>query len=120
MPTSMYVFADIARKYGIDPTNDAAIDEFFITTVPTLTEDEQQAIFTELLQRENDTAPLSPTKTVHKLVDSIIREELATMRQIQQACTASQSITELREHVLKLTKALEDKRTRQVKELSQG
>ncbi len=116
----MHVFADIARKYGIDPTNDTAIDEFFISTVPTLTENEQQAIFTELLQRENEASPLGPSETVRKLVDSIIREELATMRQIQQACTASHSITELREHILKLTKELEDKRTRQVQQLSQG
>jgi len=116
----MHVYADIARQHGVDPTNETAIDEFFTTTVPGMSEHDQQAIFTQLLQREHEILPPILMEAVQKLVDIIMREEISTIRQIRHACTVSQSISDLREQILNITKSLEEKRTRQIQQLSQS
>jgi hypothetical protein len=54
MPTPMWVYAEIARRYGIEEETDEAVDTFFAVTVPTLTEGAQAEILEELLLRDGE------------------------------------------------------------------
>ena len=56
MPTPMHVYLEIASRYGVDTSNETAIDNFYIETIVTLPEEEQQAILDELLCREGESA----------------------------------------------------------------
>lgn len=54
MATPMHVYEDIASRYGVDPSNQDAVDDFFDLTVPTLPEEIQISIKYELLARETE------------------------------------------------------------------
>jgi hypothetical protein len=49
MTTPMSVYARIAERYGVDSSDDEAVDEFFLTTVGQLPGKERQGILNELL-----------------------------------------------------------------------
>ncbi len=52
MPTPMYIFAEIAKEYGVDPNDEDAVDEFFLKVAPTLSAKEQVIILDKLLNYE--------------------------------------------------------------------
>ena len=55
MPTPMHVYNEIAARYGVDSTDEEAVDHFFEVTLQGFTLPEQQAIFDELLSRDGET-----------------------------------------------------------------
>jgi len=57
MPTPMRLFADIASRHGVDPSDDAAVDDFFARVAPTLPKEQQALLFSELL--EGDAPPVA-------------------------------------------------------------
>jgi hypothetical protein len=59
MPTPMRIYAEIAARYGVNAADDAAVDKFFSTHVPSLSPEEQESILSELLDRESN-APAIP------------------------------------------------------------
>lgn len=46
----MQVFADVAAQFGIDSTNEEAVDDFFEKQVPSLPVKEQEKVFGKLLE----------------------------------------------------------------------
>jgi hypothetical protein len=57
----MRVFADLAARHGIEPTDDEAVDDFFVRVAPTLPEDQQVQILSELLRADPSPFPPDPT-----------------------------------------------------------
>lgn len=57
MPTPMHVFHDIASRHGADPTDEAAIEKWYVDVLLTFPAAEAQAIFEELLSREGEPEP---------------------------------------------------------------
>lgn len=57
MATPMRVYNDIAKRYGIDPTDEKAVDRFFEYRLPRLPKKTQQVILEELLARNGEPAP---------------------------------------------------------------
>jgi DNA-binding protein Fis len=49
MPAPMSAYARIAKRYGVDSTDDDAVDEFFLKVVPALPSEPREAILSELL-----------------------------------------------------------------------
>lgn len=66
MPTPMYIFNEIAARYGVDPKNQDAVKKFYTETIQTLNPEEQQAIAEELLARDGETKPPSQTPETPK------------------------------------------------------
>lgn len=57
----MYVFNEIAARYGANPEDENSVQDFFENKLPALNPEEQQEIFDELLARDGETqAPSSP------------------------------------------------------------
>jgi len=54
MATPMHVFNEIAGRYGVESTDEEAVDRFFIYHVPKLSQNTQQAILDELLARDGE------------------------------------------------------------------
>lgn len=54
MPTPMHVFAEIARRYGVDFADENRVDRFYMEEVPQLPMPEQVAIWDELLARDGE------------------------------------------------------------------
>lgn len=50
MTTPMSAYARVAKRYGVDPTDDREVDEFFLKVVPLLVADEREKILHELLR----------------------------------------------------------------------
>lgn len=70
MPTPMRQFADIARRHGVDPTDEDAVDDFFARVAPTLPKEQQALLFSELLQGDvppvaAESAAPSPAQEEH-------------------------------------------------------
>jgi len=57
MATPMFVFAEIAARYGVDRYDQDAVDEFFEYGIHDLTGMEQDAIAQELLERDGEEQP---------------------------------------------------------------
>lgn len=54
MPTPMYVYAEIAARYGVDSDDFNAVDDFFSEKIQCLPKKVQQAILDELLSRDGE------------------------------------------------------------------
>lgn len=54
MATPVYVFAEIASRYGIDPKNQEAVDAFFNSENTRLSTREQISIMEELVRRDGE------------------------------------------------------------------
>ena len=54
MSTPIHVFAEIASRYGVDPSNQEAVDRFFYNEDNRLSRDEQIAIMEELVCRDGE------------------------------------------------------------------
>ena len=54
MPTPMYVYAEIAARYGVDPKDDAAVEDFFKNKAKLLSQQDKEAIFAELLRWDGE------------------------------------------------------------------
>lgn len=50
MSTPMSVYSRIAKRYGVDPSDEEAVDEFFLKVVPAMGADVRAAILRELLR----------------------------------------------------------------------
>ncbi len=63
MATPMHVYAELAARHGkIDPTDEKAVDHFFIQVAPTLSEEVQREIMHELIARDGESSePLKKT-----------------------------------------------------------
>lgn len=61
---SANVYARIAERYQVSPTDDEAIERFFLFIAPMLSYDERAAIVAELLAEEAAGAPVSITTKV--------------------------------------------------------
>jgi len=71
MATPMHVYNDIAGRYGVDPTNDNAVDRFFMYRVPKLPKATQQAIVDELFARNGEPLPRQTPKRTASATRSI-------------------------------------------------
>lgn len=60
---SANVYARIAERYQVPPTDDEAIERFFLFIAPMLSEEERAAIVAELLAEEAATGALASTTT---------------------------------------------------------
>lgn len=56
MATPMHVYAEIAARYGVDPSDDDAVDSFFIERAARLPVGEQELIASELFGRDGEVA----------------------------------------------------------------
>jgi len=72
----MYVFNEIAARYGVNPQDDTAVDAFFASGVRNLAKKTQQSIMQELLQRDGETA--RPTTSHQSAPDSPRKRATAT------------------------------------------
>ena len=52
MPTAMHWYNEIAKKYGVDYTNEKAVEDFFVYTVPMMSNKERESITRFLLGRD--------------------------------------------------------------------
>lgn len=52
MPTAMHWYNMIAKKYGVDPKNEKAVEDFFVYTVPMMSNAERSDITKFLLGRD--------------------------------------------------------------------
>jgi len=57
MTTPMHVYVEIAARYGVDPTDDEAIDAWWESGMQALPEESQAAIGAELLERHAEASP---------------------------------------------------------------
>jgi len=62
MATPMHVYNDIAGRYGVEATDDDAVDRFFKYRVPKLPKNTQQAIIDELFARDGEPLPRQTSK----------------------------------------------------------
>lgn len=65
MPTPMSAYIEAARKFGkVDPTDEKAIDKFFVDTFPSLPAKKQEQVLSFLLAHEGPTGNPAPRKMV--------------------------------------------------------
>ena len=76
MATPMYVFNEIAARFGVNPKDDTAVDAFFESGARNLAKKTQESIMQELLLRDGETA--RPTKYHQSAPDSPRKRATAT------------------------------------------
>jgi len=54
MPTGMFVYAEIAARYGVDPKEEDQIEYFYNVMMVTKSNEEKRAVFLELLARDGE------------------------------------------------------------------
>jgi len=54
MPTPMYVYGEIAARYGVDPTDEEQVEYFYTVLMLTKSNEEKEAVFLELLARDGE------------------------------------------------------------------
>ena len=65
MATPMHFYNEIEERYGVNPTDEQAVDRFFEYRLPRLPQKAQQAILDELLARNGETvSQATPGKTL--------------------------------------------------------
>ena len=69
MATPMHVFAEIAAKYGVDSSDDDAIDDFFATKTSALPPEVQVQILSELYARDGEQARATAPPITEKPVE---------------------------------------------------
>jgi hypothetical protein len=77
MTTPMSVYSRVATRYGVDPADDHAVDEFFIKVVPLMPAEERDEILKELLRSQGGKA--SRVKNSPELPSDIPLMSLGTM-----------------------------------------
>jgi hypothetical protein len=65
MPTPMSAYVEAARKFGkVDPTDEKAIDQFFVATFPSLPPKKQKQVLSFLLAHEGPIVAPAPRELV--------------------------------------------------------
>jgi hypothetical protein len=79
MATPMHVYAEIAARYGVDPSDISAVQDFFAKRLPAEPQVVQDKVLAELLARDGE-LPLEEQSLAYRMLWTCLHPTIALHR----------------------------------------